>query len=326
VLAPGRRGIWLPRSRPARHEIPRLSGLFDIQVNGFAGVDFQGAPSRAEVRHACERLHAHGMTRILATFITDTPDALTRRLAAFEALRDADPLISATVVGYHLEGPYLSAEPGYRGAHPGELMKDPHSAEFARWQDAAGGAIRLVTLAPERAGAIEFIAEITQRSVRVSLGHTNASEPTIDEAIRAGATLCTHLGNGCPAELPRHDNIIQRLLARDELIACFIPDGIHLPPAVLRNLIRAKPPGKVLLTTNAMAAAGAPPGRYRLGALEMDVGVDRVVRMPGAKNLAGSALTLDAGVANAAKWLGLPPAAAVAFASSVPARAVGFAG
>ncbi|MSU25234.1 MAG: N-acetylglucosamine-6-phosphate deacetylase [Opitutus sp.] len=302
-----------------------MSALFDIQVNGFAGVDFQGSPARAEVRHACEQLHAHGTTRILATFITDAPDALAKKFAAFEAHRRADPLIAATIAGYHLEGPYLSAEPGYRGAHPGELMKDPAAAEFARWQDAAGGAIRLVTIAPERAGAIEFIAEITPRGVRVALGHTNADERQIDEAIRAGATLCTHLGNGCPADLPRHDNIVQRLLARDELIACFIPDGVHLPPFVLRNLVRAKPPGKVLLTTDAMAAAGAPPGRYRIGALEMDVGADRIVRLPGAKTFAGSALTLDTGVANAAKWLGLPPAAAAELASSIPARALGFA-
>jgi N-acetylglucosamine-6-phosphate deacetylase len=301
-----------------------VNPLFDIQVNGFAGVDFQGMPTRGDVRHACEKLHAHGMKRILATFITDATDALLRKFATFESYRDADPLIAATIVGYHLEGPYLSGEPGYRGAHPGELMKDPDSREFARWQDAAGGAIRLVTLAPERAGAIEFIAEITGRFVRVSLGHTNADERTIDEAIRAGATLCTHLGNGCPAEMHRHDNIIQRLLARDELIACFIPDGIHLPPFVLRNLIRAKPPGKVLLTTDAMAAAGAPAGRYRIGHHALEVGVDRVVRLPGSKNFAGSALALDAGAANAAKWLGLPPAAAAELASSVPARAVGF--
>ncbi len=302
-----------------------MTSFFDIQVNGFGGVDFQGAPLRAEVRHACEKLHAHGMRRILATFITDAPDALLRKFATFESYRDADPLIAATIVGYHLEGPYMSSEPGYRGAHPGELMKDPDSREFARWQDAAGGRIRLVTLAPERDGAIDFIAEITQRSVRVSLGHTKASERTIDDAIRAGATLCTHLGNGCPVDLHRHDNIIQRLLARDELIACFIPDGIHLPPHVLRNLVRAKPPGKVLLTTDAMAAAGAPAGRYRIGQLELEVGPDRVVRMPGTKHFAGSALALDAGVANAAKWLGLPPAAAAELASGVPARAVGFA-
>ncbi len=301
-----------------------MSGLFDLQVNGFAGVDFQRPLGRSDLRGACEALHAHGTTRILATFITDRTDALAQKLAAFEAMRRDDDLIRDTIVGYHLEGPYLSGEPGYRGAHPGELMKEPDLAEFSRWQDAAGGAIRLVTLAPERNGSAEFIAAVTARGVRVSLGHTAADDREIDAAIRAGATLCTHLGNGCPGDLPRHDNIIHRLLARDELIACFIPDGVHLPPFVLRNLFRAKPPDKVLLTTDAMAAAAAPPGRYTLGALEMDVGSDRIVRMPGAKNFAGSALTLDTGVANAAAWLDLPAERAHELASLAPTRALGF--
>lgn len=300
-----------------------VSSLFDIQVNGFAGVDFQRGPGLADVRRACEQLAARGVGRILATFITDTSDALARKLEAFEGFRRSDPLVGRVIAGYHLEGPYLSAEPGYRGAHPADRMKDPDPAEFARWQQAAGGTIRLVTLAPERRHAAEFIAHATRSGVRVSLGHTNATEHQIDEAIRAGATLCTHLGNGCPGELPRHDNIIQRLLARDELTACLIPDGVHLPPFVLRNLFRAKPAGKVLLTTDAMAAAGAPPGRYSLGHLEMEVGADRIVRMPGATNLAGSALTLDEGVANAARWLGLTPAAAHHLASAIPAQALG---
>lgn len=300
-----------------------MSPLFDIQVNGFAGVDFQRTPSEADVRLACEQLEARGVGRILATFITDASDALARKLEAFESFRRSDPLIRRVIVGYHLEGPYLSAELGYRGAHPADRMKDPDPAEFDRWQQAAGGAIRLVTLAPERRNSAEFIARLTAAGVRISLGHTNASERQIDEAIRAGATLCTHLGNGCPGDLPRHDNIIHRLLARDELTACLIPDGVHLPPFVLRNLSRAKPAGKVLLTTDAMAAAGAPPGRYTLGHLEMEVGPDRIVRMPGATNFAGSALTLDTGVANAAAWMGLSPAAARDLASTIPAHALG---
>ena len=302
----------------------RLSGLFDLQVNGFAGIDFQRPTSAADVRHACDQLRLRGVTRILATLITNTADAMARQLESFENFRRTAPVVRDTIVGYHLEGPYLSAELGFRGAHPGELMKDPDAKEFARWQEAAGGAIRLVTLAPERRGSDEFIATVTARGVRVSLGHTNADDRAIDAAVRAGATLCTHLGNGCPGDLPRHDNIVQRLLARDELTACFIPDGVHLPPFVLRNLFRAKPAGKVILTTDAMAAAGAAPGRYTLGALEMEVGTDRVVRMPGAKNLAGSALTLDDGVANAAAWLGISPAAACALASSVPAELLGY--
>ena len=301
-----------------------MSGLFDLQVNGFAGIDFQRTPGAAEVGRACARLNAHGVARILATFITDRPEALARKFAAFETMRRDDPLIRSTIVGYHLEGPYLSTEPGYCGAHPGELMKDPDLAEFSRWQDAAGGSIRLVTLAPERRRSEEFIAALTQRGVRISLGHTNADDRTIDAAIRAGATLCTHLGNGCPGELARHDNIIHRLLARDELIACLIPDGVHLPPFVLRNLFRAKPAGRVILTTDAMAAAGAPPGRHTLGALEVEVGPDGVVRLPGARNFAGSSLSLEVGVANATAWLGISPAAARELASDAPARALGF--
>lgn len=276
------------------------------------------------MRHACARLRECGMRRILATFITDTTEALLGKLSAFEHYRKVDALIRETLVGYHLEGPYLSAEPGYRGAHPAELMRDPDWREFQRLQDAAGGAIRLVTLAPERPGSDEFISNATRSGVRISLGHTDASESQIDAAIRAGATLCTHLGNGCPDLLPRHHNIIHRLLARDELTACLIPDGIHLPRAVLRNLFRAKPAGKVILTTDAMAAAGAGPGRYRLGKLEMEVGADEVVRMPGASNFAGSALRLDQGVERAARWLGIDLAAARAMAGTVPARALGF--
>jgi N-acetylglucosamine-6-phosphate deacetylase len=297
--------------------------LFDLQVNGFGGVDFQSLPTLAEVRHACVRLQHCGMRRILATFITGDPVALLDKLTAFEKYRAQDELIRETIVGYHLEGPYLSSEPGYGGAHPAELMRDPDWKEFQRQQEAAGGTIRLVTLAPERDGSSEFIFNATQSGVRISLGHTNANEEQIDSAIKSGATICTHLGNGCPQQLHRHENVIHRLLARDELIACFIPDGIHLPPKVLRNFFRAKPTDKVILTTDAMAAAGEGPGRYRLGQLELEVGKDEVVRLPGSPYFAGSALRLDHGIVRAARWLGVELEEARRMASTVPAGALG---
>jgi N-acetylglucosamine-6-phosphate deacetylase len=303
---------------------PNLPDLFDLQINGFGGVDFQSPLQLQDLRRACETLQACRMTRILATFISDHPAQLIHKIRTFESLRDQDELIARTIVGYHLEGPYLSAEPGYRGAHPAEAMKDPDWREFSLQQEAANGRIRLVTLAPERPGSAEFIAKATASGVRISLGHTNASESQIDEAIQAGATLCTHLGNGCPAELHRHNNIIHRLLARDELTACLIPDGIHLPPHVLRNLFRAKPPGKVILTTDAMAAGGAGPGRYRISSLEVEVGEDQVVRMPGSPYFAGSSLRLDHGIENAARWLQIPLPEAAQMASSIPAQALGF--
>lgn len=298
--------------------------FFDLQVNGFGGVDFQRAPSLEEVRHACERLVARRTTRILATFITCESSTLHEKLRRFEDYRRQDGLIRDVIVGYHLEGPYLSAEVGYRGAHRGDLMKDPDWNELQRNQEAANGRIRLVTLAPERNGSAKFIHSAVGSGVRVALGHTNASAHEIDVAIGSGATLCTHLGNGCPAEMHRHDNIIQRLLCRDELIACLIPDGIHLPPNVLKNLYRAKPEGRVILTTDAMAAAGAGPGKYTIGELELEVAGDEVVRLPGSPNFAGSALSLDEGVCRAQRWLVVTNDAASRMASSIPATALGF--
>jgi len=282
------------------------TSLFDIQVNGFAGVDFQQPDlTGADLRRAVAGLAAHETRRFFATLITDDVAALVGKFANLERLRAADAAAASAVCGYHLEGPWLSPEPGFRGAHESRHMGAPDLRAFERLQTAAGGNIRLVTLAPEWPGSGDFIRAVVGMGVQVSLGHTNASESEITAAIAAGARFCTHLGNGVPAELPRHDNVMQRLLARDELIAFFIPDGIHLPPAVLKNFFRAKPAGKAMFTTDCMAAAGAPSGRYPLGNLFMEVGDDRIVRQPGKSNFAGSALCPDEGVKNLQRWLGL---------------------
>ena len=300
------------------------AGLFDFQVNGFGGVDFQRDNlTSTEFAHAVAALRQHGTSGIFATLITDEIDALCRRFAALEKLCATVPSAGAAILGYHLEGPWLSPTPGYRGAHPAGPMRAPTFADYERLQAAAHGRLRLITLAPEWPGSAEFIAAVTQQGVHVSLGHTNASEAEIDAAIRAGARFCTHLGNGCPLELPRHDNIVQRLLARDELTACFIPDGIHLPKGVLKNFIRAKPNGRVLFTTDAMAGAGAPPGRYTIGPHLITVGADGVARQPGEKNFAGSTLTPDVGVRHIADWLNLTPEAAHHLWSTAPATAFG---
>ncbi len=300
------------------------TGLFDFQVNGFGGIDFQRDDlTAAEFTHAVDALRKHGTSGIFATLITDEIDLLCRRFAALEKLCATAPTAGAAILGYHLEGPWLSPTPGYRGAHPAGPMRAPTLTDYERLQAAAQGRLRLITLAPEWPGSAEFIAAVTRQGVHVSLGHTNASEAEIDAAIRAGARFCTHLGNGCPLELPRHDNIVQRLLARDELTACFIPDGIHLPKGVLKNFVRAKPTGHVLFTTDAMAGAGAPPGRYTIGPHLIAVGADGVARQPGEKNFAGSTLTPDVGVRHIANWLNLTPEAAYHLWSTAPATAFG---
>jgi N-acetylglucosamine-6-phosphate deacetylase len=202
-------------------------------------------------------------------------------------------------------------------------MHAPVPGEFGRLQDAAAGRVRLVTLAPEWPGSAELIAGLTAAGVHVSLGHTSASDADIDAAIAAGARFCTHLGNAVPASLPRHDNVIQRLLSRDELTACFVPDGIHLPPFVLRNFFRAKPAGRVLFTTDAMAGAGAAPGCHTLGKLKVKVGEDRIARMPNGGGFAGSTLTPDEGVRRTARFLGLSIDEAHRLWTDAPANAFG---
>ena len=282
------------------------SSLFDIQVNGFAGVDFQRADLSADdVRRAVEALAAHETQRFFLTLITDGIDALCAKLKSLERIRAADPLIHAGVCGYHIEGPWLSPLPGFYGAHNPLHLKLPLIADFERLQEAAGGHIKLLTLAPELPGSADIIHSITRAGSQVALGHTNASDTDISEAIAAGARFCTHLGNGVPIEMHRHDNVIQRLLARDELVAFFIPDGIHLPPSTLKNFFRAKPAGKALFTTDCMAAAGAPPGKYSIAHHELQVGADRIVRASAHSGFAGSALSPDEGVDNIRRWLGL---------------------
>jgi N-acetylglucosamine-6-phosphate deacetylase len=301
-----------------------MKSLFDIQVNGFAGVDFQQSDlSATDVRRAVNGLALHQTLRFFATLITDSIPALCDKLKTMERVRTSDPVVAQAICGYHIEGPWLSAEPGFCGAHEARHMGPPSVADFRRLQQAANGHIRLVTLAPERPGSADFIREVSAQGVAISIGHSDASESDIDAAIAAGARFCTHLGNGVPAQLHRHDNVMQRLLARDELTAFFIPDGIHVPPGVLKNFFRAKPPGKALFTTDCMAAAGAPNGRYRLARHELEVGDDRVVRMPGSLQFAGSALCPDEGLANITRWLGLAPSEARALFSTAVADAFG---
>ncbi len=295
-------------------------GFVDLQVNGFAGVDFNtpGA-TPAQLAHAIAALRATGVTRFLPTLITS---AFERFAACARALRACD---DRTIAGIHLEGPYISPVDGPRGAHPAAHVRAASTEDFARWQDAAGGRIVLVTLAPEVPGALGLIEHLVAHGVRVALGHTAATRAQIRDAIRAGATLATHLGNGCAQLQHRHDNVIWEQLAADELTASFIVDGHHLPPAVVKAMVRAKGVSRAVLVTDAMAAAAAPLGRYWLGELEVEVGGDGRVGQPGTANLAGSSLTMDAAVANTVKFTGLPLAEVLPMATTQPAQFLGIA-
>jgi N-acetylglucosamine-6-phosphate deacetylase len=224
-----------------------------------------------------------------------------------------------------MEGPYISPEDGPRGAHARAHVRGADIDDFERRADACEGRLRLVTVAPESPGVLKVIEHAVAAGIGVAIGHTAASPPQIADAVSAGATMSTHLGNGCAPVLPRHPNFIWEQLADDRLTASFIVDGHHLPPATVKSMIRAKTPARAVLVTDAMAAAGMPPGRYTLSGQEVELSASGHVAMPGASNLAGSALSLDVAVGNTVRFTGLGLDEAVAMASTRAAACVGLA-
>lgn len=293
-------------------------GFFDLQVNGFAGVDFNSPGCKPEqLKHAVDALRATGVTRFLPTLITSS---LERFSSCARALVDfSDPAIA----GIHMEGPYISPQDGPCGAHPRGHVIEASLEDFKHRQDAAAGRIVLVTLAPEIPGALRLIEHLVESSVRVAIGHTTASPEQIRDAVNAGATLSTHLGNGCAQLLPRHPNVLWEQLATDELLASFIVDGHHLPPATVKSMVRAKSASRSILVTDATAAAACPPGSYTLGEAQVKLSADGRVSAPGAPNLAGSALTMNTAVANTVRFTGLPLSEILPMASTSPARYMG---
>jgi N-acetylglucosamine-6-phosphate deacetylase len=290
---------------PPPPEVWVAPGLFDPQVNGFGGVDFQqDGLTEADLLAAVRQLRAAGCTRFLLTLITDEWTRLIARLRQLRALRQESAELRAAIAGWHVEGPFLSAQPGFHGAHNPALMLDPTLGHIRELREATGSDPLLLTLAPERKGAIEAIAHAVSLGIKISLGHTDASAQTLRQAVEAGATGFTHLGNACPRELDKHDNIIWRVLETPGLMVSLIADQIHVSPALFRLIHRVLGPGSVCHTTDAMSAAGAPPGRYKLGHLEIEVGPDQIVWQPGRSNLAGSALRPVDGVFRAARMLG----------------------
>jgi len=295
-----------------------LPGLFDLQVNGFGGIDFNAPDlTRDRAAEALDRMRQTGVTRCLPTLITSSFD----RFAA--SARVLAHLPHPAVAGIHMEGPYVSPEEGARGAHPQADVVPASVDDFRRRQEAAGGRIRLVTLAPEVPGALPLIEHLVETGVRVAIGHTVATPGQIGDAIRAGASLATHLGNGCPQMLPRHPNVIWELLAADAVFASLIVDGHHLPPATVKAMIRAKDPSRTILVTDAVAAAASGPGRYTVGDVECERGEDGRVSLPGTPYLAGSSLTLDRAIVNTVRFTGLSIDAVGPMASTIPATYMG---
>ena len=302
--------------------------LFDIQVNGFAGVDLNsGRTTPEEMEQVIMKLREKGVALFCPTIITNSFEHMA---ACFRAIAQAcrNSKIAEAIPALHMEGPYISPQEGPRGAHPLQHIRTPSWDEFQRLQECAQGLIGMLTLAPEVDGAIPLVEKVVESGVAVAIGHTAAGVKDIQAAISAGAKCSTHLGNGSHALIPRHDNYIWEQLAADQLWASFIVDGHHLPPSVVKCLIRGKGVSRSILTSDAIAAAGMPPGRYRIGDLEVVVSPElRVERAnsTGSGYLAGSALDLVRGVENVVRFAGVSLEEAIRMASLNPATLMGIA-
>lgn len=298
--------------------------LFDVQVNGYAGVDFQQDNlSLEDLLRAARGLRRDACDRFFFTLITAEWQTLVARLRHAKALRDSSPELSDAIAGWHIEGPFLSDKTGFCGAHDAAVMMDPTPEHIRELRRTVADDPLLLTIAPERQGAIEAIRLARSLGITVSLGHTDASVATLAAAGAAGASGFTHLANGCPRELDRHDNIVWRVCDTAGLKVSLIPDGIHVSPAPFRLLHRMLRGENIFYTTDAMAATGAAPGRYRIGRIEVEVGADQIVRQPGKTNFAGSALRPIDAPFRAANMLHAPWQECWRRAAEAPANFVG---
>ncbi|MEK5059787.1 hypothetical protein BK126_26995 [Paenibacillus sp. FSL H7-0326] len=238
-------------------------GLVDLQVNGYMGIDFNSPDLTVEQVHQVTRLlQAVGVVKYCPTVITNREEAMSQSLRIIAAACSVNEITRRSIAGVHLEGPFISREDGPRGAHPAKCVIAPDIDLFQRLQSAGKGMIRIVTMSPEWAGSQLFIEQCVQEGIIVSVGHTAASSEQIVEAVRAGAFMSTHLGNGAHLILPRHPNYIWEQLAADELYTCFIADGFHLPDAVQKVIMRVKKE-KAILVSDAAHLAGLPAGDYK---------------------------------------------------------------
>jgi N-acetylglucosamine-6-phosphate deacetylase len=309
-----------PQLEPASDQGVFLApGFIDLQVNGFAGVDFNSpAATREDIARAITAIFSTDVTRFFPTVITGDRQqmlaALRNLASARESLEDG-PAMEA----FHVEGPHISAEDGPRGAHPKQWVRPPDFNEFERWQHAAQGHVRMVTLSPEWPEAPRYIEQLTAQGIVVSIGHTRATSAQIRDAVSAGATMSTHLGNGAGSATRTEDFITQQL-AETRLAASFIVDQHHLPTEFLRRALAAKGIERSVLVTDAVAPALCPPGPYTLGGVEVELRDDERVTLRGSDRLAGSSLRMDRAIANVMNRAGVSLAEAIIMATTNPAR------
>jgi len=305
-----------------------LKGFVDIQNNGWMGTDFTEPGLTVErVKEIARDLISKGTLAFCPTLITGKPEVYEQN---FKVLAEAmkDPAIGGHILGIHLEGPFISPKPGAVGAHPQACVLDPDPATFDRFQEWAQGNIRILTLAPEQPNAEALIRHCTGQGVVVSMGHHLANDEQMEAAVQAGAAMCTHVGNGIPNEIHRHNNPLWWQLACDDVCGLFITDGHHLPADLIKVALRSKTTERFIVISDASPLAGMPAGKYTIfNDLPVVIDETGLIYSEQSQSLAGSHSTIlqcmnhlasldllteeeliQVGVVNPLKALGLSPA------------------
>jgi N-acetylglucosamine-6-phosphate deacetylase len=295
-------------------------GLIDNQINGYQGINFADEFLTTEsLKIATEAIWKDGVTSFMPTLVTDSHENLIRNFTIL-AEASSDGFFMGCIPGFHLEGPYLSPEPGFFGCHPAQYLRKPSWSEFTEYQEAAMGRILEVTIAPELEGANEFIRLSALSGVIVSIGHTNANAEQIDLAVKNGAKLSTHLGNGCANLIDRHKNPLWPQLANELLTPSIIADRHHLLPEEIVVFYKVKGAKNMILTSDVTHFIGMPPGEYvYLGARVIKTN-DGLVKNPELNCLAGASLPLIKGVETMMDYTGCSLGEAVNLASRNVAR------
>jgi N-acetylglucosamine-6-phosphate deacetylase len=298
-------------------------GLIDNQENGYNGVGFSFGNdilTPEGIHRATRGLWERGVTTYLPTLVTNSREVLKNNFSTLAKAKDDDTLLGS-VPGFHLEGTYISPEDGYRGAHSKKYVRKPDWNEFMELYQASGMNILTVTIAPELEGAMDFITKCTEMGIVVAIGHHNANALQINEAVKNGAKIGTHLGNGCANLINRHDNPIWPQLANDGLMISIICDGFHLRPEEIITFFKVKGVGNTIITSDITKFAGLEPGIYKNAVGDdLELTRDGKVQYPAQQVLAGAAMAINRGVAHVMKVTGCSLAEAIQMASTNPAK------
>lgn len=298
-------------------------GFLDIQVNGYNGIDYSLENLNSKnIKSLVQHLAVSGTTKHVPTFVTMPQNRLLNNLRTVSKAMHSDSQLATSIPGFHIEGPFISPLTGPRGVHDPKYIRTPNYSDFLEWQNAAEGKILYVTIAPEVEGALDFISKVVKSGVKVAIGHSAASPEVINEAIGAGATLSTHLGNGSFTEIHRLRNYIWEQLAADGLTAGIICDGHHLPPSVVKVFTRAKGLDRLILVSDVALLGGFPEGQYKWGNMDIDVHADGHLGLHGSDVLAGAAHTLDWDIARFIEYTGSTLAEAIGLCTINPAKAL----